>query len=109
MKFAGFISIEVSVCFMTGTGDYSERFETREFIVSYCWQVIRSNLFNEKVELENFASSVATLAGFVFIGVLYTRRDRENREIIPARFLYLQPVLRTGKSTREFVACVSPF
>ena len=75
MKFAGFISIEVSICFMTGTGDYSERFETREFLVSNCWQVIRSNLFNEKVALEDFSSSVATFAGFVFIGVLYTRQD----------------------------------
>ena len=54
MKFAGFLSIELSIFFLTGTGDYSERFETREFLVSNCWQVIRSNLFNEKVELENF-------------------------------------------------------
>ena len=77
--------------------DHSEQFEIREFFVSNCWQIIRSNLFKEKVELDSFSSSVATLAGFVFIGVLYTRRGRGNREIIPARFFYLQPVLRKGE------------
>ena len=38
---------------------------------------------DEKVGPENFPSSISLRAGFVFSGVLYTKRDREDRETIP--------------------------
>ena len=62
-----------------------------------------------KVGPENLLGSISMRAGFVFIGDLYTNWVRGDLQNHPARSLYLQPVLRTGKSTRENFACVSPF
>ena len=39
--------------------------------------------FDEKVGLENYPSSISLRAGFVFSGVLYTKRDQDDRETIP--------------------------